>query len=398
MKKLIRMKTVHKIVAILILSLGSSCVSQMAVSTQGDNVSFQVFYDQLSPYGQWTNYSDYGYVWIPDTGPGFFPYETDGYWVMTVYGWTWVSDYPWGWAPFHYGRWDYDDTLGWFWVPGNEWGPAWVVWRRADNYLGWTPMRPGISIGLSFNSGYTNNDRWCFVQDRYFGRRDMDHYYVPRMDEGSIIRNSSVINNTYYNRRRHATYVAGPRVDEVQRLTGRRISAVTVRDRDKPGHSIGKNHLSIYRPHFATPETSRQRPAPARVTRPQEFRSSRERGNIPQNRTAPSQSNRRKEMPAQSQRQFEQRRQEHRTQRSEPQRNSEIQRPESRNYQSGRQEEIQRRESPRKIERPQFNPGQQQQIERRATRSQQHFEMQQRRAGVSPSENNRGEKGRGRRR
>ncbi len=392
------MNTIYKIAGILILSLASSCVGQMAVTAGDNSVSFQVFYDELAPYGDWMDYPNYGYVWFPNAGLDFFPYETDGYWVMTVYGWTWVSDYPWGWAPFHYGRWDYDDTMGWFWIPGNEWGPAWVVWRRSDNYLGWAPMRPGISISHSFSREYTHIDRWCFVRDRYFGRRDMDHYYVPRGDEESIIRNSTVINNTYYNTRRHATYVAGPRLDEVQRLTGRRISAVTVRDRDKPGHSIGRNQLSIYRPEFSTPGTSTERPAPPRVTRPQEFRSSRGRANIPQNRTAPSQSIRRQEMPAQPQRQFEPGRQPQSSQRNEPQRNSEIQRRQSENFRSNQPREIRPQEQPRQNERPQNNPYRQQQMERRAARSQQHFEIQQRRAGISPSENYRGEKGRGRRR
>lgn len=71
------------------------------ISAQQNNVSFQVFYDALSPYGQWVDYQNYGYVWIPDVSPEFAPYSSDGYWILTDYGWTWVSDYEWGWAPFH---------------------------------------------------------------------------------------------------------------------------------------------------------------------------------------------------------------------------------------------------------------------------------------------------------
>jgi hypothetical protein len=95
----------------------SSCATSMAQRSgyNGYNnynnagVSFQMFYDQLSPYGQWVNDPNYGYVWIPDVGPNFQPYATNGYWTMTDYGNTWVSDYEWGWAPFHYGRWLYDN-------------------------------------------------------------------------------------------------------------------------------------------------------------------------------------------------------------------------------------------------------------------------------------------------
>ena len=48
----------------------------------------QVFYDELSPYGQWIDYPDYGYVWQPNVGPDFRPYETNGYWAYSDYGWT----------------------------------------------------------------------------------------------------------------------------------------------------------------------------------------------------------------------------------------------------------------------------------------------------------------------
>ena len=47
-----------------------------------------------------------------------------------------------GWVAFHYGRWINTDAYGWAWVPGNEWGPAWVDWRRSDEYAGWAPLPP----------------------------------------------------------------------------------------------------------------------------------------------------------------------------------------------------------------------------------------------------------------
>ena len=107
-------------------------------------ISFQTFYDQLSPYGEWISTSDYGYVWRPyiDPSEGFMPYSSRGNWAFTNLGWTWVSDYDWGWATFHYGRWYYDDFLGWMWIPGYEWAPAWVTWGSYNNYWGWAPMVP----------------------------------------------------------------------------------------------------------------------------------------------------------------------------------------------------------------------------------------------------------------
>src|ERR1700726_3294310 len=53
-----------------------------------EDVSYQSFYDQLSPYGQWIDDPHYGYVWLPDAGPDFKPYSTNGHWVYTNEGWT----------------------------------------------------------------------------------------------------------------------------------------------------------------------------------------------------------------------------------------------------------------------------------------------------------------------
>ncbi|HZE82813.1 MAG TPA: DUF6600 domain-containing protein, partial [Puia sp.] len=121
---------------------------------QDPEVSYQSFYDQLSPYGQWVDDPGYGYVWMPEVGPDFKPYATNGHWVYTDEGWTWASNYNWGWATFHYGRWFYQDGYGWMWQPGNEWAPAWVSWRNSSDYYGWAPLAPEVSLSISFGGGY----------------------------------------------------------------------------------------------------------------------------------------------------------------------------------------------------------------------------------------------------
>ena len=152
------MKQIFKMVALaLVIVLGGSLrntLSAQDYSDQNREVSYQTFYDELSPYGQWVDYPGQGYVWVPDAGNDFRPYSTNGHWVWTDnYEWMWVSDYDWGWAPFHYGRWEQDDYYGWFWVPGYEWSPAWVAWRDGGDYYGWAPLRPGINISINFNIG-----------------------------------------------------------------------------------------------------------------------------------------------------------------------------------------------------------------------------------------------------
>ena len=275
------MRQLCKIFFLLIIMSMASCARQ-GIYRQGfdyrpGNAGVQLFYDQLSPYGQWTTYTDYGYVWIPDAGRNFFPYSSRGQWAMTEYGWTWLSDYPWGWAAFHYGRWDYDNYLGWFWVPGDEWGPSWVTWRRANGYYGWSPMRPGMNINLSITGGSRDIDRWVFVSERDFGRPEMQRRYVSRRNNENIFRNSTIINNTYIDNNRNVTYVSGPRAEEVQRATGRRINRLAVQDQERPGERVNNSRLQIYRPQIRQSDAMGERAAPVRVAEPEEIRSRGER-------------------------------------------------------------------------------------------------------------------------
>ena len=264
------MKAKIKTAVIILLMIIASVISTGKTSAQQGYVSFQVFYDQLSPYGDWVNSPEFDYIWIPDAGPDFFPYSTEGRWIFTDYGWTWLSYYDWGWAPFHYGRWDYNDYYGWFWIPDNKWGPAWVSWRRAEGYYGWEPMGPGISISMSF--GRQNNyhsDNWIFVRERDFNRPDIDRYYVNRRQNDRIIRSSTVINNTYSDTRRNTTYVTGPAREEIQKATGRNIKPVSIQEYNKPGHDVTSDHVSLYMPEIRK-NNNGQRSSPSRITQKQD--------------------------------------------------------------------------------------------------------------------------------
>jgi hypothetical protein len=260
------MKSKIKISGLLIGFIICFIIFSNKATAQQSNVNFQVFYDELSPFGQWINSPSYGYVWFPDAGQDFVPYSTRGHWIQTEYGSTWLSDYEWGWAPFHYGRWDYDNSFGWFWIPDNEWGPAWVTWRRADGYYGWEPMEPGISISLSFGRQYdSRHDHWLFVRDRDFDRPDIYHFYVTQNDHDRIIRNSTVINNTYIDNSRHTTYVSGPAREDIQRATGRRATPVSIQENNRPGQDLSNGQLRIYRPIVTKNNDQGRKPAPSRI-------------------------------------------------------------------------------------------------------------------------------------
>ena len=289
------MKTNIRNLGFLLVLITAFVFSAKQASAQQDYVSLQVFYDELSPYGEWINSSQYGYVWIPDAGPDFMPYSSRGQWIFTDYGWTWVSAYEWGWAPFHYGRWDYDNYYGWLWVPDYEWGPSWVTWRRADGYYGWQPMRPGISISLSFGNDYYNNydDYWMFVSDRNFQRSNVSLYYVNQRSRDRIIRNSTVINNTYIDNSRNTTYVSGPAREEVQRTSGQRVSSVVIRENSTPGQVLKNGQLEIYRPQVRNSNDMGRKPAPNRISNRDDVISHSERNTMNQQRNAsPADNNR----------------------------------------------------------------------------------------------------------
>lgn len=282
------MKTNIRTLGFLLFLVTASVIAPKQVSAQQNYVSLQVFYDELSPYGEWVDYPQYGYVWIPDAGSDFMPYSSRGQWIFTDYGWTWVSDYEWGWAPFHYGRWDYDNYYGWIWVPDYEWGPSWVTWRSARGYYGWQPMRPGISISFSFGNDYYNdyNDYWMFVRDRDFQRSNVSRYYVNQTNLNIIIRNSTVINNTYIDNSRNITYVSGPARDDVQRTTGRRVSSVAIRENNTPGQVLKNGQLQIYRPQVRNNSDTGRKPAPNRISSREDVKRPSERNAVNRQRDA----------------------------------------------------------------------------------------------------------------
>ena len=226
-----------------------------------DRYSYEEFYDELSPYGSWVDYPQYGYVWVPRVSVDFHPYATEGHWVMTNYGWTWVSDYRWGWAAFHYGRWAYEPRFGWMWLPGRQWGPAWVAWRESDDYFGWAPLGPfgRISVNVSCPS-----DHYRFVSRRHFTDRNVYNYYSDRRQNVTIINNTRYINETHIVNKNK--YFYGPRKDNVERAVGKPIRVANVSDRPKPDADyVDNDNVKVYRPRFESTSQNGKRSAPKKV-------------------------------------------------------------------------------------------------------------------------------------
>ena len=87
--------------------------------------------------------------------------------------------------------------FGWLWVPGYEWAPAWVSWRKSDDYVGWAPLPPeatwqpasgfGPSVDVSFSIG---PEYYNFCPVRHLGAPRLRPYIVPPRENVTIINNS----------------------------------------------------------------------------------------------------------------------------------------------------------------------------------------------------------------
>jgi hypothetical protein len=256
---------------------------------QGDNdgMSYQTFYDQLSPYGSWVDYPGRGYVWVPQVDGDFVPYQSEGHWVYTDYGWTWASDYQWGWAAFHYGRWFNDPAYGgWMWIPGNDWAPAWVTWGQYEGYYCWAPIGPWeYAGGRAYWDGRPYGDdryhHWNVVSRDHMGDEHISRYTVSNTvvnhDGAAFERKVQIINNNNtYNR---SVFNAGPRAEEVQRATNHPVNKVSISNASKPqATQVHGNEVSIYRP-VISKNANQQHAVPSRVVNPTE---------IPHNNANPS--------------------------------------------------------------------------------------------------------------
>ena len=185
------------VIACVAIAVGALSASvTIAALTPAHAQVLAEFQSALEPYGSWQPHPRFGEVWVPyDLPPGWRPY-TYGRWVYTEeWGWYWVSDEEeadWGWVTFHYGRWAHDRRLGWFWVPGDEWGPAWVDWRRGDDYVGWAPLPPDEVI-----YEYDNDPSyWIFLPPRYLVAPRVRIYFLPPQRTVVVFRRTVIVNRT----------------------------------------------------------------------------------------------------------------------------------------------------------------------------------------------------------
>lgn len=264
-------------------------------------VSFQSFYDVLSPLGEWIQVSkdevnsdlsdgngegyssisddeDVLFIWKPKVEAGWKPY-TNGRWEYTNHGWLWVSNEAWGPATSHYGRWWNSPGRGWVWLPGYEWAPAWVRWSVTDDHVGWVPLSPrakwNIEKGITEETyKYKNNDAdWVFVEKSKFADDITAASVINSEQNKSIIAKSKKItdlraeNDRIINR--------GPDVADIERKTGRSIVKKDVKfTREGNISKIGSDHVTVYKGTFKKYEINTLTGKPRVTDRPKVFKKS----------------------------------------------------------------------------------------------------------------------------
>ena len=217
------------------------------------SISYQTFYDGLSPYGTWIDYPSYGHVWSPRLEGEFRPYATNGYWVYSGEGWAWQSNYSWGWAAFHYGRWLYDDNYGWLWVPGYNWSPAWVTWGTVDNYYAWAPLMPEVNVNAEFGSWRPHSFYWNVVGRDHIYDRNVSTVIERPETVVNITNRITIVNNFGTTRTNNVHYSRGPEITEVQKFTKEKITTTSFREVNKSEQvSHNGDVVNVYRPPVQT--------------------------------------------------------------------------------------------------------------------------------------------------
>ena len=275
------MKTFVLVLALAAAVLSGSPVSSGYAQPAGGEISFQLFYDSLSPYGNWVYTEDYGYCWNPSVEEGWRPY-TDGSWAYTDGGWTWSSNEPWGWATYHYGRWVETSDSGWLWVPGTEWAPAWVSWRTGDEYVGWAPLPPeaewrpsygfgtGIDVAFNIPPAYYN-----FCPTASFCAPYVRPHCLPRGRNIGIFNNTVNVTNIAVTNVNNNTVIfnKGPDYDRVSRLSKYPVQHARLerwndldQERVRGGYAWNRMEKGVYRAY--SPRVSRrgENERPARIS------------------------------------------------------------------------------------------------------------------------------------
>lgn len=247
-----------------------------------NTVSFQSFYDVLSPMGEWiqitkedidddlsdgegegtSNFTpgytdeDFLFIWKPSVKNDWKPYQ-NGKWEYSDHGWLWVSSDKWGNSTYNYGRWWNSPKYGWVWLPGYTWSPAWVKWKvtNDDKYVGWVALTPkakwNSEKGITDETyKYRNKDNeWVFVVNNTFSG-DLSSGNIVRQDENtSLVKNSTSIIDIKIEDEKIVN--KGPDVNRMEEKTGKKFQMKKVKfSKGNTNTVVRENDITISKEKF----------------------------------------------------------------------------------------------------------------------------------------------------
>ena len=231
------------IVKTILLATGTLLLAGVLARPARADISFDFAYSNLSQHGSWLISAQYGRVWQPrEYNRQWNPYY-DGHWVDSDMGWTWVSDYEWGSVPYHYGTWVQDPRSGWVWIPGQVWAPSWVVFRTTPDYIGWAPVPPGFSVGVSMEFGAPSS--FLYVSSRNFLAPSVRTQIIPANQTNVFINNTTIVNNIAI--QNNVVINRGPDVRTIERATGTTIRQQPIEQvaRAAPFQNVSRAQLAV---------------------------------------------------------------------------------------------------------------------------------------------------------
>jgi hypothetical protein len=265
-----------------------------------NTVSFQSFYDVLSPMGEWIQITkedidedlndgegesfvmnrntgdELFFIWKPNTDNNWKPYA-NGKWEYTDHGWLWVSADTWGNATYNYGRWWNSPKYGWVWLPGYTWAPAWVRWKvtNDDKYIGWVPLSPKAKwkseTGITEkNYNYKNKDAdWVFVENSTFAEEISLNRTINQSENYKLVNSSTDITDLKVDNDR--IFNKGPDVIKMEEKTGKKFRSKKMKFKEGNGTAvIGDDEVIIGRERFRHGESKNKES----VGKPKSFKKS----------------------------------------------------------------------------------------------------------------------------
>jgi hypothetical protein len=265
-----------------------------------NTVSFQSFYDVLSPMGEWIQITkedidedlnegegqsfssiaddELLFIWKPSVNSDWKPFM-NGRWEYTDHGWLWVSADKWGGTTYNYGRWWNSPKYGWVWLPGYTWAPGWVRWKITDDHIGWAPLSPKAKwkseTGITANNyKYNNSDNdWVFVNDNTFTGDINSSNIVSATGNSALVKTSSDITNIKIEDDKIIN--PGPDVNAIEKRTGKKFTRRTLKfSRERNRTIVGNDDIVIGRENLKKYSLDKDTKKPKITDKPGKFKKS----------------------------------------------------------------------------------------------------------------------------